>query len=198
MPKPKGNNADLYAGTHSRIIEAATALFEARGFDAVTAADIAAAAKVAQGTVFHHFGSKRGLFIAVHDAYQERLVASIDVAAASGTDPWDRFRLIWRAYLQSTADPGMRQILLLDGPRVIGLEAMRARDRETAFAFVLGEVTKLIEAGAMMPADPYGIAILLFGALDQAAFEIADFGGDPALRARLIAAMDSLMQRLRA
>lgn len=44
-----------------RILAAAREQFSAEGFDAVTMADVAAAAGVARATVFNHFQSKRGL-----------------------------------------------------------------------------------------------------------------------------------------
>ncbi|NBN79318.1 TetR family transcriptional regulator [Microvirga tunisiensis] len=197
MPKPKGRNADMRAATREALMTAARTLFEQNGYEAVSTQAICAAAGVSQGTLFAHFGSKRDLFIAVHDAWQDHLVASIDAAARRHVDPWLRFDAIWRAYLAATDIPPMRQILLLDGPHVIGLAQMRARDRETAFAFLKAEVTGLIDAQLLRPVDPHGLAVLLFGALDQAAFEIADFPADTDLRLRLVASVEALLDALR-
>lgn len=197
MPKPRGKNGDMRAATHAAILDAARSLFETKGYEAVSTQAICAAAGVSQGALFAHFGSKRDLFMAVHDGWQDALVARIDAAAAAHDDPWQRFRGIWRAYLASTEDPAMRRVLLLDGPHVIGLERMRARDRETAFAFFRGEVEALMEKGLIRQADAHGLALLLFGALDQAAFEMADFPDDATLRTRLLDSMDMLMEALR-
>ncbi|MFN8831966.1 MAG: TetR/AcrR family transcriptional regulator [Labrys sp. (in: a-proteobacteria)] len=197
MPKPRGKNAEMRKATRAALLAAARDLFERHGYEAVATQAISAAAGVSHGALFDHFGSKRDLFIAVHDGWQDALVARIDAAAAVETDPWRRFAGIWRAYLSSTEDPAMRQILLLDGPHVVGLAQMRARDRETAFAFFRAEVEALIAAGLIRPLDAHGLSVLLFGALDQAAFEMADFPGDAGLRARLLASMDALMEALR-
>ena len=197
MPKPRGRNPDLYAATHGRILAAARALFAARGYDAVATPELAVAAGVAQGSLFHHFGSKRDLFIAVHDAVQLELIGRIDAAAAVEADPWRRFGAIWRAYLDATADEAIRRVLLLDGPRVIGLEALRARDRETAFAFLQGEVQGLQALGLLPGVPARALAVLLFGALDQAAFEMADFPRDQALRAALVEAVGTMMEALK-
>lgn len=196
MPKPKGANKETYAATHSRLLATATALFETQGYEGVKTEQIAAQAGLAHGSLFHHFKSKRDLFIAVHNAYQIALVARIDAAAEAAADPLDRFDRIWRAYLSSTEDPGMRQVLLLDGPRVIGLEALRAQDRQTAFAFFSGEVEALMAAGWMPRRDGRALSVLLFGALDQAAFEMADFPEDAALRQRLFEAVSALIAAL--
>jgi len=44
-------------------------LFGERGFSAVRTSDIARAAGVAEGTLFHHFGSKKGVLAAVAESY---------------------------------------------------------------------------------------------------------------------------------
>jgi AcrR family transcriptional regulator len=197
MPKPSGRNRDLYEATHARILESARTLFAARGYDHVTTPEVAAAAGVSHGSLFHHFPTKRDLFAAVHDGYQLELIGRIDAAAAAAPDPAARFDAIWRAYLDSTADPAMRRILLLDGPRVIGLEALRARDRETAFAFFTGELAALQAAGLIRAGSVRALAVLLFGALDQAAFEIADFPDDAELRRALVDEVAALVSALR-
>lgn len=198
MPKPAGANRELFEHSHRRILEAATSLFGTRGFDAVAMTDVAGRAGVSHGSVFHHFGSKRDLFIAVHDRFQLALIERIDAAAAATRAPWTRFEAIWRAYLGATRDPPMRRILLLDGPRVIGLENLRARDRTTAFAFFSAEVARLQEAGLIDAGwSIRGLSVLLFGALDQAAFEIADFPDDDALARQLENQFSGVMQHLR-
>lgn len=49
--------------TRQRISDVATGLFFARGFDAVTVEEIAAAAKVSKVTVFNYFARKEDLFL---------------------------------------------------------------------------------------------------------------------------------------
>ena len=58
---------------------AATArrLFAERGFDAVTVAEIAAAAEVSEKTVFNHFSTKEDLAFAGREEGLKRLVADI-------------------------------------------------------------------------------------------------------------------------
>jgi AcrR family transcriptional regulator len=197
MPKPKGANKETYAASHARLLAAATALFETEGYEAVTTEQIAALAGVANGSLFHHYKSKRALFIAVHNTYQLALIEQIEAAAAAARDPADRFDRVWRAYLASTENAGMRRILLLDGPHVIGLEALRARDRETAFAYFEEQIEAIMSAGQMPRRDVRALSVILFGALDQAAFEIADFPEDKALRASLFEAVAQTIEALK-
>jgi AcrR family transcriptional regulator len=197
MPKPRGRNDTTYAATHQRLLQVARHLFETEGYEAVTTQAIAKACGLSQGSLFHHYASKRDLFIAVHNHWQDELVARIQQSAASARTPVTRFEKIWRAYLASTEDPAMRRVLLLDGPKVVGLEALRARDRETALGFFEAQIEELMGAGGIRRIDARALAILLFGALDQAAFEIADFPQDADLRRRLIDSFNALIEALK-
>lgn len=53
------------AASHTRILEAARALFRERGYDETTARDIAAQAGLSVGSLFLHFESKADIFKAV-------------------------------------------------------------------------------------------------------------------------------------
>ena len=197
MAKPKGRNKDLFDATHAALLRAARTLFIEHGFDAVTTPMIAAKAQVSQGTVFHHFKTKRDLFIAVYNPVQLEFLAQIETAAAEARSPEERFDRIWRAYLASTDDEGMRRMVLLDGPRVIGLENVRAHDRKTVFAVFTEELIALKNAGIIEVTSPHATAVLLLGALDQAAFEIADFPDDLEMKRHLIDAIAFLVERLK-
>jgi AcrR family transcriptional regulator len=70
------------AGTRRRIIDAARRAFAAEGFAAATNRGIAMASGVTTGAVYHHFGSKEALYLAVytdaHDQVYDRFLASVD------------------------------------------------------------------------------------------------------------------------
>jgi AcrR family transcriptional regulator len=74
------------AATRQSISDAATRLFEARGFEAVTLTEIAAAADVAQKTIWNYFGSKEELFFDAEPAVLEALVAAVS-GRAEGVTP---------------------------------------------------------------------------------------------------------------
>jgi AcrR family transcriptional regulator len=64
------------------ILAAAAGLFAERGYAGATTAAIASRARVSEGIVFHHFGSKRKLFVAVVAHHSQGLVI-----AMLGEDP---------------------------------------------------------------------------------------------------------------
>jgi AcrR family transcriptional regulator len=60
------------AETRQRLIAAAVDLFSARSYNQVAASDIAKAAGVAHGLLFHYFGSKRGIYLqAIREAVDQ-------------------------------------------------------------------------------------------------------------------------------
>src|SRR4051812_28118512 len=63
--------------TRRLIAETARRLFAERGFDAVTVAEVARAADVAEKTVFNYFPTKEDLFYANMEAFEDRLLEAI-------------------------------------------------------------------------------------------------------------------------
>ncbi|MFI7665715.1 TetR/AcrR family transcriptional regulator [Nocardia sp. NPDC049526] len=63
--------------TRQRLLDAAVRLFAERGYDEVAVADIAEAAGVAHGLLYHHFGNKREIYLAVMRQTAEELNASL-------------------------------------------------------------------------------------------------------------------------
>src|SRR5438034_3149760 len=63
--------------TREAIAAAAMELFAARGFDAVTVADVARAADVATATVFNYFPRKEDLVYSRLEVFEEELLAAI-------------------------------------------------------------------------------------------------------------------------
>src|SRR5512147_121731 len=61
----------------SNILQHALELFAARGYDAVGVQEIVEAAGITKPTLYHYFGSKRGLLDALLMAYFEPLVEMI-------------------------------------------------------------------------------------------------------------------------
>jgi AcrR family transcriptional regulator len=60
------------AETRQRIVAAAVDLFSEQSYDDVAAGDIAKAAGVAHGLLFHYFGSKRGIYLqAIREAVDQ-------------------------------------------------------------------------------------------------------------------------------
>lgn len=92
------------ARTRQALSDAATRLFAERGFEAVTVADIAAAADVGVGTVFNYFRAKEDLFFDRADTMEDALVAAV-ATRAPHEGVADAFRRWHEAELDFMLDP---------------------------------------------------------------------------------------------
>src|SRR5438128_9023487 len=63
--------------TRQQIFDAASRLFEARGFDRVSVAEIARAADVSEVTVFNYFSTKEDLFYGGMQFFEEEMIESV-------------------------------------------------------------------------------------------------------------------------
>ena len=75
-PAPRKRKPQARAqATRGQILSAAKELFSRNGFEATTVQDVASAASVAVGTVYHHFPDKRAILLSLIDAWGERMLA---------------------------------------------------------------------------------------------------------------------------
>ena len=67
-----------------RLLDAALEAFEAHGYDGAAVADIARAAEVTTGALYHHFRSKAGLHAALLEDLEKRLAERLEGALEAG------------------------------------------------------------------------------------------------------------------
>ena len=68
--------------TKALLVQEALAAFGARGYDAVGVTELAASAGVTIGSLYHHFGSKAGLYDGVRTDVERRTLDRMEGAAA--------------------------------------------------------------------------------------------------------------------
>jgi AcrR family transcriptional regulator len=82
-----------------RLALAAVKEFGARPFDEVTVSELASAAKVTTGALYHHFGSKLGLYVFVREDVECRLLDRMEGAIAASVPASDRSAAVTAALL---------------------------------------------------------------------------------------------------
>jgi AcrR family transcriptional regulator len=184
--------------TIATILGAARALFGRQGFAATTIDDIAADSALAKGAVYHHFASKEALFTAVMEAVQVELAtAPVPAADAKLTDPLDMIAAGVLRYLLATSATEVRQILLIDGPAVVGWQKWREID---ARIFGAGARAAIVAAlgTAATPAQVDAILHLLMGSATEAALVCATSPRPKAQARRFVAELRSMLEGVRA
>lgn len=164
------------AGTRAALLEAAGQVFAASGFAEASIADVVGRAEASVGSLYHHFGGKAELYLALFDDYQlrqeARAAAAVKAARADGeTDPLELFLAGARAYLQGCWTERDLARLFLAGGGPPGFESVarrRYRDWTRRNAAVL-------EADAVGADEPWGDALVLVltTVMSEAGHEVA-------------------------
>ena len=159
--------------TQTAIVKAAKRIFGERGFAAATMDDIAAGARVAKGAVYHHFPTKEALFEAVFEQVSLELVSDLDRISRAEKDALAAMAAGTQAYFAACSKGAIGQILLRDGPAVLGWERWREIDARHFGGKFPRALTAAMDAGliARQPVEP--LARLLLGAVTEAAVACA-------------------------
>jgi AcrR family transcriptional regulator len=155
--------------TRTAIVKAAKRIFGERGFAATTMDDIAAGARVAKGAVYHHFPTKEAVFEAVFEQASLELVSETDRIARAEKDALAAMAAGTLAYFSACSKGATGQIILRDGPAVLGWERWRDIDARHFGGKFPRALTAAMDAGliARQPVEP--LARLLLGAVTEAA-----------------------------
>lgn len=169
MQEAARTNRDRTERTRAALLQAARALFVAKGYADTSTPEIVAAAGITRGALYHHFDDKRALFRAVVAAEAEAVAHDIEQRAAPvKASPVNALLAGGVAYLDAMAVPGRTRLLLIEGPSVLGVAEIRALDDDTAARTLREGLQAAIGSSAQLPA----LADLLSAAFDRAALAI--------------------------
>jgi len=173
------SNAARTKATRDALIAAARALFIEKGYAETSTPEIAKAADITRGALYHHFADKADLFRAVVRAEFHTVAAEINASATR--EPMSAVDALIqgsRGYLNAMREPGRVRLMLLDGPAVLGRLELDSIDQETsADALRLG-LKAAMESGEIktLPLNP--LTTQLSAMFDRAALGVAE-GDDP-------------------
>lgn len=121
--------------TQQRILDAATDVFAARGFTAATMADIVDHSGASIGSIYHHFGGKKELFLAIFERLAADVDRYIDAAADKSGELNGRlaFEANARAYLNAIWAYRRAATVSASGDTPAGFDAVRRGDMLRGF-----------------------------------------------------------------
>ncbi|MDP9101157.1 MAG: TetR/AcrR family transcriptional regulator [Actinomycetota bacterium] len=150
------------AATRGSLVSAAREVFTASGFAEASIADVVAKAGASVGSLYHHFGGKAELYLALFEEYQrrqeERASSAVRAARAAGeSDPVALFVAGARGYLEGCwAERDLARLYLAGGgPPGFELVARR-RYREWT-----RRNATLLRTGPEDAPEPWGDALVL-------------------------------------
>jgi len=152
--------------TRQKLIETATALFAARGYNATGMADILAAAGVHRGSLYHAFPTKQDLLLAVLERYRSGIEERLIAPAWEGVeDPIERVFALLGRYREFLIETGGRFGCPI-GSLALELHEADAEVRamlQVNFEAWISHVEQcFVEAGDRLPPDVDRRALALF------------------------------------
>ncbi len=170
---PASLRAEQVAQTRAALVAAGRQLFGTKGFAATSVEDIARAARVTTGALYHHFPTKAAVFEAVFEqVHAEMLVATAEAsAAAEGT--LEMLNAGFDVFLDWVLEPAVQRIIVTDGPAVLGLTRFVELDERYALEPSVEALEAANASGVLRVEDPRTLVLLLFGAMTRAGLLIA-------------------------
>ncbi len=129
MASPVGLRERKKQQTRQLIFDAARKLFEARGFDRVSVAEVARAADVSEVTVFNYFPTKEDLFYGGMQFFEEELIESVR-NRPKGEPALKAFRRKLLAGADRLASKQSAQAISTAGQVISASPSLEARERE--------------------------------------------------------------------
>jgi AcrR family transcriptional regulator len=166
------SNRERTEATRGHLIAAARKLFIEKGYGDTGTPEIVAAAGVTRGALYHHFADKRALFQAVVEQEAAAVADEIEASAPRALGASGALLAGGEAFFRAMGVPGRTRLLLLDGPAILGRDAMDAIDSRHGGRTLREGIAAAMRSGAMKKLPLDAAVSLLSAVFDRAALAI--------------------------
>jgi AcrR family transcriptional regulator len=177
--------------TRADLLEAARELFGTQGFADTSLDDVVARARVTKGALYHHFGSKEGLFAALYEQLQEELSNRV-VAEFLLPDPWQALLVGCDLWIDAHVDPSVQRIVMREARAVLGWQAVRDVENKCGVVPLRAVLRRAVRAGLIQPVPLRPLALMVMGGLTEACFYAAD-ADDPVMAREEVRALLAML-----
>jgi AcrR family transcriptional regulator len=178
------------------VLNAARSSFGRKGYAQTSVDEIAAAARVTKGAVYHHFAGKEELFRAVHAEVESEAQARAAAARDPKRSSIEQIVAGVNAYLDAALDEEIRRITLLDGPALLGLEPEGPAEQQPGHVVMRSFIAAAVAKGQLMDLDADVLTHLVGGLALLGGLLIARASDAEATRAALGSALDAMLRGL--
>ncbi len=184
MSSKKAAPAQKPSDNRRKLLDAARVLMAEKGYAETGTEEIVARAGVTRGALYYQFADKQDLFRALSQELAEALVARVfEETMARITHDREDLEVGLQVMLDAFLEPDIQQILLRDGPAVLGFEGWRALVEPINRVLVEHALQHLVDDGTLQEQPLEPIADVMSGALIQAGQAIAASADPKAARA---------------
>lgn len=190
--RSRRTRVEMIEATRAKLVAAARDAFATQGFAHTSMDDFTATVGLTRGALYHHFGNKEGLLIAVIEQIEVEVGKHLQAVSDAAPSLWEGFRRRCRTYLELALEPEIRRIILQDARAVFGDVPQAAQS--TGIAALQASLDGLVAEGVVARLHTGVTARMIYGAVTEASFWIAEPEGD--LETRLAQALDGLERLL--
>ena len=166
-------NVERGRATRAHLIDVATRLFAAHGYDGTSIEAVLAESGASRGSLYHHFPGKEALFLAVMEDAGTRASQPAVEAMRAAPNPLAALRIGCLAWIRLAGDPVIRQIMLIDAPAVLGWQRWRELDEQGPLGMIRDLLAGAAEAGRIKAPHLDSFAHIVLAALNEVALMIA-------------------------
>jgi AcrR family transcriptional regulator len=189
-------NVQRGLATRTHLVEVATRLFAAHGYEGTSIEAVLAESGASRGSLYHHFAGKDALFLAVLEDVGTTVTAQVTAAIEGAGDPVAELRAGLLAWIRLAGDPVIRQVMLIDAPTVLGWERWRELDEQGLLGFIRAALAYAAGHGGIDPAEVDTFAHIVLAAANEVTMMVARADDPAAALSAEQSAFTSFLDRL--
>jgi TetR/AcrR family transcriptional regulator, cholesterol catabolism regulator len=151
-----------------RLLDAATNLFSARGFRGTSIRDIARAMDMSISNIYHYFGNKDGLLLAILQRSSEKVVNTLREVSLKELEPLAKLKLLLSAHIHLCAEHWKSAMVFFLNEEHLsaeGVEINQRIQREVLEIYMKG-LRSLEESGIVQCRDLKVLAFNILGVIN--------------------------------
>ncbi|MDC9582739.1 TetR/AcrR family transcriptional regulator [Xenorhabdus sp. PR6a] len=164
--------AEMIEETRRKLIATARQQFGTVGYLNTVMDDLTAKVGMTRGALYHHFGDKKGLFLAVLQQIDAEMDARLTEISSRETETWTAFTVRCHTYLKMAIEPEIQRIALCDASSVLDPEQLQTA-RLQCITSIATLLNTLMDEGQITVTSPEILARLINGGLMDTALWIA-------------------------
>jgi len=169
--------------TRDALIASSRTLFTEQGYSKTSLDLIAQSADLTKGAIYHHFKNKQEIFETIMISILEESIQYLETHLASITDTIQKAIIAVDLFLDLCVSREYQQIVLLDGPIVLGWEKWRDLEKQYTYHFVAELVAELVDDSNRSPLSNEVLARLIMAWVIEVAFMTMETESQEELRA---------------
>jgi AcrR family transcriptional regulator len=165
METARSRREEYAESTYEALLDSAAACFLENGFLATSLDAVAKRARLTKGAIYHHFASKRDLFLAVLERQEQRSAQTVAEVGGAAPDAWTGIVAAFDTFLEAISDPIYQRLCWVEGPAALGFEDWWACGERYEIGVIRAQLERAAAAGVVVVQDLDMMAHVVFGAV---------------------------------